>query len=106
MNVRHERWLELASKMTRHSELDHAMGAVIVRGGNVLSTGFNKRRNEVASCSTLEEAHVHAEIDALSGCTNPDGATLYVAKLKSDGELGNSQPCSGRGVCSRARGYS
>ena len=37
---------------------------------------------------------VHAEVDALNKASNAEGATLYVARVSSDGSPRNSRPCS------------
>lgn len=88
------KWMNLASKVARHSEVNYQLGAVIVRGGNVLETGFNKKRNNAANCDKIEDAHTHAEMDALKNCSNPKGATLYVCRvLASEDHLSTSKPC-------------
>jgi deoxycytidylate deaminase len=75
----------------------HRHGAVVVKGGRVLSIGINKHRNDPeniqksivkASCS------VHAEVDALSRISNAKGATIYVARVAKNGETALSRPCN------------
>jgi deoxycytidylate deaminase len=36
---------------------------------------------------------VHAEVDALSRCNDPRGATIYVARVNKRGEERMSRPC-------------
>lgn len=88
-------WIQVAAKTARHSELDFKLGAVITKGSSVISTGFNKRRNEVEVVGNLEDCHVHAEVDAISGAADDQlqGAVLYVARVNSDGSIRNAQPC-------------
>lgn len=71
-------------------------GAVIVKGGRVLSVGLNKFRNHPTiipseyiktSCST------HAEIDALRKVSNVRGATMYIARVNKSGQERLSRPC-------------
>lgn len=56
-------------------------GAVVVRGGRVLSIGYNKGK-------------IHAEVDALKKVSDPSGTTLYVVRIGHDGKLRLSRPCN------------
>lgn len=71
-------------------------GAVIVRGGSVISVGINKNRNHptvVSSEHIKTHCSVHAEVDAIRKVKNAKGATIYVARVnKSGGDL-LSRPC-------------
>jgi len=71
-------------------------GAVIVKGGRVMSVGFNKWRNHptiIESSKVKRECSVHAEMDAISRVTNPRGATIYIARLSKRGCAALSRPC-------------
>jgi len=71
-------------------------GAVVVKGGRVLSTGINKERNHPAIVSSnhiKEHCSVHAEVDALKRIENPKGATIYIARVNRRGQNRESQPC-------------
>ena len=89
---RHENWLNLAIKVAESSEYEKwRTGAVIVRGGSVLSVGVNKLKN-----SPKDKEHipsVHAEIDAATRAGNLKGATVYVARITPGGNLGLAKPC-------------
>lgn len=72
-------------------------GAVIVKGGRVLSVGLNKFRNHPTiipneyiktSCST------HAEIDALRKVSDVRGAVMYIARVNKSGQHRLSRPCN------------
>lgn len=68
------------------------VGAVLVRSGNVLATGVNRYRNDP---SQVEYGHVsyHAEEVALRRVSDPEGATIYVARLTRSGKIGAARPC-------------
>lgn len=68
------------------------VGAVLVRGGNVLATGVNRYRNDP---SQVEYGHVsyHAEEVVLRRVNDPEGATIYVARLTRSGKIGAARPC-------------
>lgn len=86
--------LNLAKKVAETSMCTQKHGAVIVRGGRVLSLGVNKQRNDTMVYSPLtDRVTTHAEMDALSRVKNPHGATIYVARVNNLGEDRYSRPC-------------
>lgn len=69
------RWMRLALKVsTRGRHQHHRIGAVLVRGGSVLSVAANY-------CRTWAMVNLdhHAEARALRG-VNAKGATIYIAR--------------------------
>lgn len=71
-------------------------GAVIVKGGRVISIGINKNRNHptiVSSEHIKTHCSVHAEVDALRKVKNAKGATIYVARVNKRGQDRLSRPC-------------
>lgn len=71
-------------------------GAVIVKGGRVISIGINKNRNHptVVSAEHIKtHCSIHAEIDALRKVSNAKGATIYVARVNKKGQDRMSRPC-------------
>lgn len=71
-------------------------GAVVVRGGSVISVGINKNRNHptvVSSEHIKTHCSVHAEVDALRKVRNAKGATIYVARINKRGQDRLSRPC-------------
>ena len=76
-------------------------GAVVVKSGRVVGTGFNKFRNH----PTIIEPHKikrhcsrHAEQVAIKQAgKHAKGAILYVARVNRQGLDRNSQPCN---ICS------
>lgn len=86
---RHLRFLELAARNAALSDCSFKHGALLVRGGAILSSAPNKHRNPPA-ISYLGSS-VHAEVAALRRA-NAVGATLYVVRLSPSG-LALSRPC-------------
>lgn len=93
-------FLNLAQKVAGASECVQRHGAVIVRGGSVLSVGVNKWRNDVSLANEMhdqgrsEDISVHAEVDALSRVSDPAGSTIYVARINKTGSPRLSKPCT------------
>ena len=83
--------LELAKKGTGRVSPNPLVGAVLVKNGEVIGSGYHERYGEA-----------HAERNALASCTeSPEGATLYVT-LEPCCHYGKQPPCTeaiaGRGI--------
>jgi len=95
---RDKRFLDLALRAAAASDCKVQHGAVVVKGGRVLSIGINKYRNDPAFVpSDRAEGRgtifsVHAECDALSRVSNAKGATVYIARIGKNGSA-LSRPC-------------
>ena len=77
------RALELAEKGRGHVSPNPMVGAVIVRDGRTISSGYHHKIGDL-----------HAERDALSRCTEPtQGATIYVT-LEPCCHYGKQPPCT------------
>lgn len=86
-----ELWVGLAQQVARRSTCDRGqVGAVLVRGNRVLSTGYNGAPKGLPTCD--HEGHlmiggrcartVHAELNAiLNSEVRPEGATMYATHL-------------------------
>jgi deoxycytidylate deaminase len=89
---------------------DYRLCAVIVRGGRILSTGFNRRSTNafvehytdlVRGTGRGFSLSTHAEMDAvLSARDKIDlrGCKIFVARLRADGSIGLARPCE---ICFR-----
>jgi deoxycytidylate deaminase len=89
-------FLNLAVRMAETSDVTHKHGAVIVRGGRVLSLGMNRWRNrDLLDTGGDYNPNIttHAEIDALSRISDPRGVTVYVARVGKNGDEKFSRPC-------------
>lgn len=89
--------IRIASKAAAKSPFErHRLGAVIVKGGRVLSTGFN----EVRYTKELRNSTLHAEEAAILKLLKSKrlkdlaGAELFVSRVCPSGRLGLSKPCS------------
>ncbi len=91
-NYAHQAALKSSYGKIRH-------GAVLVKGGSVLSYGFNKDKFSSFAkkfrCEHMGPATSHAEIDCLLGIPRKKtvGATIYVVRINQDGQLRLSKPC-------------
>jgi tRNA(Arg) A34 adenosine deaminase TadA len=85
-------FLRLAAKVASIS--DHhrfRLGSVVVKSGRVLSQGVNVAKKSPNTPPHRES--VHAEVNAIRGVTEPDGATVYVARLDSFDAMALAKPC-------------
>ncbi len=74
--------LRLAAKGRGHVEPNPMVGAVIVRGGKIVGSGWHRKFGGK-----------HAEIEALDSCANPKGAGMYVT-LEPCSRHGKTPPCT------------
>lgn len=90
-------YLSVARYLAKKSTARNQHGAVIVRGGRVLGTGFNRDRNNplVVSPEHIKKGcSVHAEIAAIKDAGGSvQGATIYVARVSKQGFDRDSKPC-------------
>lgn len=89
--------IRLAKKQALKSSFkQHRVGAVIVKGGRVLSTGFN----EIAYSKHIGKPTVHAEERAVvkllarGQARSLAGSTIYVSRFTRGGAVGLAAPCS------------
>jgi deoxycytidylate deaminase len=83
--------------LTSKSNMQQKHGAVIVKSGRVLATGWNVLKNDPNNISEehLEQfCSVHAEAMAIARATRTIGATIYIARSKN-GRPRFSKPCNG-----------
>lgn len=90
--------LRKSFKVAEKSTYRARMGAVILKGGRVISTGFNELR--YSKHNTREWGSVHAEEAAIvkvirrhGGLAKLAGATMYITRIKKDGTTGLAKPC-------------
>jgi deoxycytidylate deaminase len=97
LSKRENAFLSVAKYLATKSESRHRHGAVIVKGGRVVGTGFNKDRNHpdfVSPEHIKTHCSVHAEVEAIRDAGwNVKGAVLYVARVNSQGKDRYSKPC-------------
>jgi deoxycytidylate deaminase len=92
-----EAFLSVARYLSKKSAARQKHGAVVVKSGRVLGTGYNKDKNHPTQVSPEHiKTHCsrHAEVEAMRDANwNVRGAVLYVARLNRHGDDRNSKPC-------------
>ena len=80
LSKREKAFLSVARYLASKSDSRHKHGAIVVKGGSVIGTGFNKDRNhpDIVSPEHIKShCSVHAEVDAIRGSMwNVKGAGL------------------------------
>jgi deoxycytidylate deaminase len=91
-------YLSVARYFATKSKSRNTHGAVVVKGGRVLGTGFNKDRNhpKIVEPDRIKlDCSFHAEEIAIRDAgDNLKGAKIYVARVNRHGNDRDSQPCS------------
>lgn len=97
LSNREKAFLSVARYLASKSGSRQKHGAIVVKGGSVLGTGYNKDRNnpDIVSPEHIKtHCSVHAEIEAIRDAGwNVKGAVLYVARVNRFGEDRYSKPC-------------
>lgn len=86
-----EVYITRAVKAAQKSKDRFRLGAVVLNGRKVISTGHNKRKTHAFFHSRYGHHHLHAECDALLKAHKGD--TLVVVRLHKNGKLACSRPC-------------
>lgn len=78
--------------------LEFNITALIVRGGKVLSVGFNRHdlREITRSFKSNDWNNTHAEVDAIVRARNKidlSGSKMYVARMTEYGQIRMARPC-------------
>jgi len=91
-------WIKLANKQATKSSYHYQIGAVLVKSGRVLATGFNRKRYSKATGRPWTS--IHAEEQAIltvlkryDGLRQLAGATIYVSRIGPDGTVRLAKPC-------------
>ena len=89
--------LRIASKVAKKSpHTQHKLGAVIVKGHRILSTGYNEIRYSRFTKSPTLHAEASAILKLLKENRLGDlaGSTIYVSRFTRGGRIGLAAPCS------------
>lgn len=87
-----KRPLVLATREAYKSSFRHRVGAVVLKKGRVVSRGFNSVTTHRLLRSKYGHFSIHAECAAL--LKRAPGDTIVVVRVRRDGRLGMSRPCS------------
>ena len=97
--------IRLAYNTALKSTSKFRLGAVLVKSGNSISTGFNNmRKTHPLQQKFADRNHytmgLHAEVACAIGVSAKDleGADLYVVRLLKNGAVAMAKPCS---VCEK-----
>jgi len=88
--------MRMAAKAAMQSKFEqHRVGAVIVKGGNILATGFNSRQPSSVLGTPTRHAEGAAILTMLKEHRQHDlvGSSLYVTRFTRGGRIGLSRPC-------------
>lgn len=88
------KFFKLAEKLSSKSDYDaHKLGAVIVRKGNIIGLGFNRKRTHPRSKTRFQ--NIHAELSAILNSSEEDltGCSIYIFRKTKLGDLGTARPC-------------
>lgn len=92
------KWLRIAKMESEKSDYHQKMGAVAVKGGSLVSKGFNQVRFKSIGMFkyTKWQGSLHAERDCLSKISKEDakGCTVYIYREHADGKPALAKPCS------------
>lgn len=98
LSKRDSAYLSVARYLATKSTARNTHGAVVVKGGRVLGTGWNKPRNNPMSVSPENiktDCSVHAEAAAIRDAGyNIKGAVMYLARVNRHGDDRDSKPCN------------
>lgn len=97
LSKKDEAFLSVARYFATKSTARNTHGAVVVKGGRVIGTGYNRNRNHpniVSPEHIKTECSIHAEHSAIRDAGyDVKNAIIYVARVNKNGEDRNSRPC-------------
>jgi deoxycytidylate deaminase len=97
LSKKDEAFLSVARYFAKKSTARNTHGAVVVKGGRVIGTGYNRNRNHpniVSPEHIKTECSIHAEESAIRDAGyDVRNAVIYVARVNKHGEDRNSRPC-------------
>lgn len=90
-------FLSVARYFATKSNARNTHGAVVVKGGRVIGTGYNRNRNHpmiVSPEHIKTNCSIHAEESAIRDAGyDVKNAVIYVARVNKHGEDRDSKPC-------------
>ena len=97
LSNRDKAYLNVARYFATKSSARNTHGAVVVKGGRVIGTGFNRNRNHpmIVSPERIKtDCSIHAEESAIRDAGyDVKNAIIYVARVNKHGEDRDSEPC-------------
>ena len=97
LSKRESAYLSVARYLATKSSAKNTHGAVVVKGGRVVGTGYNKNKNNphfVSPEHIKTNCSVHAERSAIKDAGyDVKNAVIYIARVNRHGEDRDSKPC-------------
>jgi deoxycytidylate deaminase len=93
------KYLSLAKEMAESSHHKFRVGAALVRGNRLLSTGTNSYKTDPTMLRyysrVADWTGLHAEMAAIKGLRPEqiEGSTIFIFRLLRDGTQGLARPC-------------
>lgn len=84
-------FLAATAKIATTSEYRFRIAAMIVKSGRVLGADVNQRK--ITAATPPNRVSTHAEVRVIKNTRNLRGATLYVARLRSEDIPALARPC-------------
>lgn len=88
------RFFNLAKKLSYKSDYQsHRLGAVIVKGNEIIGVGFNKKKTHPLSETRFN--NIHAELSAVlnAGIESLHNCSIYVYRETKQGQPAMARPC-------------
>lgn len=107
VSKRKRKFLEQARKIANNSNFSpHRHGAILVKGGSILSSSFNKNKfNRFADRFCTHDGHgtIHAELGCILGLDKSitSGSKIFVVRINKENYFKNSRPCDMCFACLR-----
>lgn len=89
------KFMDLARKLSYKSEMKFKHGSVIVKGGRIISFGFNTNKTHTKSKTKRKTKHAETSAILDAGFTDFSGCDLYVYRESQYGTPAISKPCPG-----------
>lgn len=86
------RWLQRSIGVALTSRHSYRMGALAVRGGNLLAYATNKHRNHPRLVEDWYDCSFHAEQSLIENCDTVS-SIVYVARVTPAGRVAIAKPC-------------
>lgn len=97
LSRRDKAYLSVARYFATKSSARNTHGAIVVKGGRVVGTGYNKNRNNPLAVSPEHiktNCSIHAERSAIKDAGyDVKNAVIYIARVNRHGEDRDSKPC-------------
>jgi deoxycytidylate deaminase len=98
LSKRDSAYLSVARYLATKSSARNTHGAIVVKGGRVVGTGYNRNRNHPLNVSPEHiktDCSIHAERSAIKDAGyDVKNAVIYIARVNRHGEDRDSKPCS------------